>query len=65
LLVNLSNSTVKLNLSNLTKSNASFETKYADKNALINGAGDINYKTGAVDNGQIELPAYSVTVIKS
>ena len=65
LLVNLSNSTVKLNLSNLTKSNASFETKYADKNAVINGAGDINYKTGAVDNGQIELPAYSVTVIKS
>jgi len=65
LLVNILSSPVKINMSNLVKQGVSFETKYADKDAPITGAADVNYKTGVISDGQIELPANSVTVIKA
>lgn len=65
LLVNLTGSPVKVNLSNLTHANAGFETKYADKNSVIRGAGDVQYIKGSLDNVSVNLPAYSITTIKN
>jgi hypothetical protein len=65
LLVNLLNSPLKVDLSSIVNGNANFETKSADKNSVINSAADIKYNTGTLNNGSIELPAYSFTIIKT
>jgi len=65
LFVNLQGSTVKINISNLIHGDASFDTKYDDKNLIINSAADVNSKKGTVNNSLIELPAYSFTIIKA
>jgi len=64
LLVNLLATPLKLNVADITKQNATYETKYAGKNDIINSAADIKYKTGTISNSTIELPGYSVTIIK-
>jgi hypothetical protein len=63
--VNFLNTPVKINPSPVINGNASFETRYAEKNAVINSATDVKYKNGIINNSIIELPAYSVTIIRT
>src|SRR6266542_730242 len=63
--VNFINTRVKVNISPVINGNASFETKYAEKNAVINSATDVKYKNDVINNSVIELPPYSVTIIKT
>src|SRR6266498_176076 len=65
LLVHLLNSPIKINLSAFVNTDATFETKYASKNSIINSTADVKYKTGILNNGLIELPEYSFTIIKT